>query len=73
MTLLFLPITNIFASVCEQDNDNSDINITIEEEEVQEECDEWDIGDYWNITVEDVEKLRLILTPTVQYEVTQSR
>ncbi|PWA59602.1 leucine-rich repeat domain, L domain-like protein [Artemisia annua] len=50
------------------DIDNADSNTTMEEEEVHEECDEWNIDDYWDITVEDVERLRLILTPTVQDE-----
>lgn len=56
LNLPISPITNIFASVCEQDTDNVNINTTKEKEEVQEDGEEWDLDDYWDITVEDVEK-----------------
>ncbi|PWA62374.1 RNA-directed DNA polymerase, eukaryota [Artemisia annua] len=63
------PIANVSTSVCEQDIDNFVINITIEEVDVQEECDEWGIDHYWDMTVEDFERLILTLTPTMQHEV----
>lgn len=50
------PITNIFAGVCEQDSN---------EEDVYEEVNEMDLVDYWDITVEDDEKLEEILTTTM--------
>ncbi|GJS65926.1 hypothetical protein Tco_0680490 [Tanacetum coccineum] len=36
-----------------------------QEEAKVEDCDEVDIYDIWDITVEDVERLRLLLTPVV--------
>lgn len=50
------PITNVFGSVCEQDSD---------EEDVYEEVEEMDLDAYWDITMEDDEKLGEILTTTM--------
>ena len=61
-------VTNVFASVCVHGVDNVDVNTSKEKEEVQDECDECDMDDYWDITVEEVERLRKILTPTIQAE-----
>ncbi|GJX63449.1 hypothetical protein Tco_0296349 [Tanacetum coccineum] len=34
-----------------------------QEDDQVEECDEWNLKDIWDITIEDVERLRHILTP----------
>nr|GEY48012.1 reverse transcriptase domain-containing protein [Tanacetum cinerariifolium] len=38
----------------------------MKQEEVKvEDCDEWDMYDIWDVTVEDVKRLRQLLTPSV--------
>ncbi|GKD84229.1 hypothetical protein Tco_1351068 [Tanacetum coccineum] len=63
--LLNFPIfiaTNEFSSICEQDVD-------FEKEKVQmEEDDDGNIYDIWDITVEDVKRIRQFLTPNVPDE-----
>ncbi|GKB78705.1 hypothetical protein Tco_0945600, partial [Tanacetum coccineum] len=56
------PATNNFSSVCEQD-------VNLEKEEAQvEDDDDGNIYDIWDITIEDVERIRKFLTPNVPDE-----
>ncbi|GKD10394.1 hypothetical protein Tco_1190079 [Tanacetum coccineum] len=52
------PATNKFSSICEHDVD-------LEKEEVVVDDDDGDTYDIWDITIEDVERIRQFLMPNV--------
>nr|GFB31939.1 hypothetical protein [Tanacetum cinerariifolium] len=57
------PNANEFSSICEQDVDN--INDLEKEEAQVEDGDSVDIYDIWDITIEDVKRIRKFFTPNV--------
>ncbi|GJR70899.1 hypothetical protein Tco_0016964 [Tanacetum coccineum] len=62
LNLPSFPATNEFSSICEQD-------VGLEKEEAQvEDDDDGNIYNIWDITVEDVERIRQFLTPNVPDE-----
>ncbi|GJX41861.1 F-box domain containing protein, partial [Tanacetum coccineum] len=63
LNIPIFPTTNEFSSICEQD-----VDLEKKEAEGEDDDDDGDTYDIWDITVEDVERIRQFLMPSVPDE-----